>query len=129
MLATLGKRLSDASGLPADRLIILWEFIPPGQFLFKGETAAVQPAGSHHPIVDIAALETMPRKTIEALVETLVQTLSQGLSMAEENICVVVSPIRSGNLYVGGEFKPSANAGPCKPGLSGSGPRSFGKSA
>lgn len=107
-LPGLGRELSQATGIPERRLVILWEFIRPGQFLFNGETASSQPETTHHPIVEIAALEGMARETLEALVKTITQKLSRDLGLAPENICAVVLPIPTGNLYVGGEFKAPA---------------------
>jgi phenylpyruvate tautomerase PptA (4-oxalocrotonate tautomerase family) len=105
VLHRLGRDISQATDIPEERLVILWEFIRPGHFLFNGETALAQPAVTHHPIVEIAVLEGMARETIETLVRVLTRSLSQRINLEPENICVILLPIPLGNLYVGGEFR------------------------
>lgn len=103
LLKKLGHTLSAALDLPLKRLVILWEIILPNHFLFDGRLAPSQPFSTHHPIVEIAALEGMPREMEKQMVQTIAQQLAQGLSIDSDNICLVITPIQTGNLFVSGK--------------------------
>ncbi len=95
--------MSKTLNLPLNRLVILWEFIPPYHFLFNGKLAPCQPESTHHPIVEIAALEGMPREMETKMVQTITRQLTRGLSIDPDNICLVFTPIQTGKLFVPGK--------------------------
>ncbi len=103
LLKILGDKLSKALDLPLNRLVILWEFIPPYHFLFDGKLAPCQPISTHHPIVEIAALEGMSRKMETKMVQIIARQLTRGLSIDPDNICLVFTPIQAGRLFFPGE--------------------------
>ncbi|MCP4020920.1 MAG: hypothetical protein GY729_03685 [Desulfobacteraceae bacterium] len=104
ILKTLGHQLSHSLDIGLDRLIILWEIIGANQFLFHGKVTDVQPEKTHHPIVEITAVQGMPRSLEEKMVETIAQTLSNELLVDFNNICVSINTLAPGKLFVVGRF-------------------------
>ncbi len=105
VIRRLGKALENQMGLSKDRFVILWDFILPGHFLYDGRMADTQPADTHHPLVQITLLEGMPLSREQYLVNTVAAELSRELHMDKSNICVSVIHLKSGKLFVFGDFK------------------------
>jgi phenylpyruvate tautomerase PptA (4-oxalocrotonate tautomerase family) len=104
LLKRLGNQLSKTLDLPLNRLVILWEFILPNQFLFNGQVAPNQPGSTHHPIVEITALTGMSKEREIKMAQTIAREITCGLSIDPENICMVIRPVQPDRLLVTGKF-------------------------
>lgn len=107
VIAHLGRVLENETGLQSDEFVIVWETIPANHFLFNGKLADIQPEDTHYPMVDIMALEGMPRGLEKAITRTLVAAISRQLNVSPDNVCVCFSFLKSGRLFVSGGFKES----------------------
>lgn len=104
LLKRLGSKLSLALDIPLNRLVILWEFILPNQFLFNGQTAIDQAESTHPPIVEITALEGMPKEREITMVQTIARELTGELSIDPDNICMVIHSVQPDRLFIAGNF-------------------------
>ncbi|MCD4676967.1 MAG: hypothetical protein K8S18_13370 [Desulfobacula sp.] len=104
VLKNLGNKLSKVLDISLNRLVILWEQIPANQFLFNGQVTGTQKKSSHHPIVEVTAVEGMPRNLEKKMVHTIARTLSHELAIDLNNICVVLNTLAPGKLFVSGKF-------------------------
>lgn len=105
VLKKLGTDLAHTLNIGLNQLVILWEPISSNQFLCNGEFACTQPESSHHPLVEITAIQGMPRDMEKKMVLTLVRILSRELGIDDTNVCVVVNTLAPGKLFVSGAFK------------------------
>lgn len=105
VIRRLGRALEDDIGFLPGQFVILWEYIPAGHFLYNGQIEDTQPRESHHPIVEITLLEGMSLSREQAIVKTLVREISRELNMKKSNICVSVTHLKSGKLFIFGDFK------------------------
>ena len=105
VIVRLGSVLESSLGFLPQQFVILWEYIPAGHFLFNGEIANIQPADTHHPIVEITVVEGMSRDREQRMIKTLAAALSRELKVSETNICVHINTLQSEKLYVFGKFK------------------------
>ncbi len=104
VLKNLGNKLSKVLDISLNRLVILWEQIPANQFLYNGQVTGTQEKSSHHPIVEVTAVEGMPRNLEKQMVQTIAGTLSHELAIDLNNICVVLNTLAPGKLFVSGKF-------------------------
>ncbi len=104
VLTRLGKSLSRALDISPDRLVILWDHIKANHFLFNGKLASIQTEHTHHPIIEIMAVEGMPRDLEKKMIHTIVENLSRELSIDVNNFCVCINTLAPGKLFVFGRF-------------------------
>lgn len=101
----LGRVLEKEIGLQPYEFVIVWDTIPANCFLFNGELAGSQPESTHYPMIDVTALDGMPRAREKAITRTLVSAISQQLNVRPDNVCVTFNFLKSGRLFVAGDFK------------------------
>ena len=104
ILKEIGKKVSMASGIPINRIIIYWDFIKPNNYMFNGEFSEFTKENSHHPIVYVSCLEGKPKEQEEAIISTIARVLSEELSIDKKNVAVVFNRIGSRRLFVKGDF-------------------------
>lgn len=104
ILKEIGNRVSQASGIPINRLVIYWEDIKPNSYIFDGEFSEFTKEDSHHPIVYISCLEGKPEEQEESIISTVAKVLSEELSINKENVAVIFNRIHSRRLFVKGDF-------------------------
>jgi len=105
VLKLLGKALETKFGYSPRQFVMLWDFIRPGHFLFAGQLADDQPPKTHHPFIEITAVEGMPRQKEKELVRFLAYALAEQLRISPSNVCVVVNILKTGKLFVFNDFK------------------------
>jgi phenylpyruvate tautomerase PptA (4-oxalocrotonate tautomerase family) len=105
VMKKLGKQLETKFSLLPGQFVILWQTIKPDHFLYNGTFAKKQPTDTHHPIIDITAVEGISENLKQGLIQSIAQVLSKELNIVFSNICVTINILKSGDLFVLGEFK------------------------
>lgn len=105
MLKQLGNDLAEAIDIGTHQMVLVYEEISANHFLSNGETAETIQKTTHHPMVEITAIKGMPAYIERKMVLTIAKTLSCKLRVDFNNICVSVSTLEPGKLFVFGEFK------------------------
>ncbi len=101
----LARVLEEKFDFQPCQFVITWEYFCAGHFLYNGQLADIQPSTTHHPIVEITAIEGMPTAKEQAMVRSLAAILSRELGIDDTNICCVINTLGSGKLFVMGMFK------------------------
>ncbi len=104
ILKTIGEKVSKASNIPLNRLVIYWDFIKPKSYMFNGEFAEFIEEDSHQPVVYISCFEDKTKEQEEAIIRTIAEVLSEKLSINIENVAIVLNRLHPGELFVKGDF-------------------------
>ncbi|KKD00407.1 MULTISPECIES: hypothetical protein [Photobacterium] len=98
-LSILSQAIADATQIPQQHIMIVWEYIPAGHFVHGGQLANQQPSNSHPVLVDMVAPNFNTEAQIAAMLELIATSLSRTLPVAQNNIFINYTPAYSDGVY------------------------------
>lgn len=103
ILRKLNLRVSEDTGIEANRIWSYWQFIERHLYAVGDTTAVSIQSQSHSPIVEITGIEGKSPEIIEALMRSTAGVLSQVLEIDITNIFITYNEVRYGRVFDGGE--------------------------
>ena len=103
-LRAVTRELAALEGGPAQHYWATWDEIPPGRYAEGDEAPALQPPGTHPPLVRLLAFEGRSEERVAALLTTVADVLARELRLEPGNVFVLHEEGRSGRVYDGGEI-------------------------
>jgi hypothetical protein len=85
-----------------------WETIDAGCYVEGAEAPAVQPRGTHPPLVSVRAFEGRSPELVERILLALAETLAAALDLEAGNVFAAYDELGSGRLYTGGAIARTA---------------------
>ncbi|GAB6261328.1 4-oxalocrotonate tautomerase family protein [Photobacterium sp. CCB-ST2H9] len=98
-LGRLSQAISDATQIPQQHIMIVWEYLPAGHYVHGGLQANQQPSNSHPILVDMVAPNFNTEAQIAAMLELIAGNLSKSLPVAQNNIFINYIPAYSDGVY------------------------------
>jgi phenylpyruvate tautomerase PptA (4-oxalocrotonate tautomerase family) len=102
VLRALTRELAGLLGAEPRDVWVTWDEIPAGRYSEGGETPAVQPAGSHPPLVELAVFEGRSQELVARMLELVADVLARELRLEPGNVLVHYREDVAGRLCWGG---------------------------
>jgi phenylpyruvate tautomerase PptA (4-oxalocrotonate tautomerase family) len=101
-LAAVTTALAELLGEAPAGTWATWEELEPGRYAEGDDAPAVQPRGTHPPLVRVIAFEGRGPERVAAMLTCVAETLARELRLEPGNVFVRFEEARSGRLYDGG---------------------------
>ncbi|MSP91023.1 MAG: hypothetical protein EXR79_04340 [Myxococcales bacterium] len=105
VLAALVAAVAPCLGVDAARVFAVHQPLAPGSFVQGSSAAALQPAGTHPPLLDIAAYAGRSDAQIRAALEAAAAVLCAELRLEPGNAFVTYTEIGRGRVFTGGSVR------------------------
>jgi phenylpyruvate tautomerase PptA (4-oxalocrotonate tautomerase family) len=102
VLVTVARELAGLLGAEPRDVWVTWDEIPAGRYCEGDETPAVQPAGSHPPLVELAAFEGRPPELVARMLDLVADVVGRELGLEPGNVLVHYREDVAGRLSWGG---------------------------
>ncbi len=84
-------------------MTVTWQMLEAVHYAGAGATAAVQPSGSHPPLVELLAPDFNAQERIERMLEAAAAAVAAQAGVAPDNVFVEFRPARSRQVFDGGQ--------------------------
>ena len=103
VLKKLSSKVAQVIGDQSKHVWATWESIKPEHYVEGNQEAALQPAGTHPPIVKIIAFEGRPKELVEKMMSGVAELLAKELELEAGNIFIIYQELPSGHVFDGGQ--------------------------
>ncbi|MBI4242518.1 MAG: hypothetical protein HY606_00360 [Planctomycetes bacterium] len=100
----LCTEVSKQCGIPEKNVWATWEIMEPRNYTEGDQLADEQPEQTHPPIVNVIVFEGATQEKIEKMLKSIADTLCKELKLAEGNVFIRYTQVKSGMIYSGGEI-------------------------
>jgi phenylpyruvate tautomerase PptA (4-oxalocrotonate tautomerase family) len=98
----VARELARLLGAEPRDVWVTWDEIAPGRYSEGGDAPALQPAGSHPPLVELAAFEGRSPDLVARMLELVAGVVARELRLEPGNVLVHYREDVAGGLYWGG---------------------------
>jgi phenylpyruvate tautomerase PptA (4-oxalocrotonate tautomerase family) len=98
----ISSGLAESLDVPANHVWITWETIPPWHYVEGSRAAAIQPEGTHPPLVRVQMFEGRSAEEIERVLSLIADLVAEHLGLERGNVFVRYEELLSGRVHSGG---------------------------